>query len=236
MSVTITAQEITRANNPQPLGQTESGIVRANVYNDVVTDLNTLATAIDTLSPSGGDLVATDITLDDGSVSDLAIKLGADLNNGIYGVSDTQLGIAVEGTLVAGANTSGLFTSNIAEQIVTVGVTVDGLLIKDGYIVPTKAAVTQGTSKTTAVAITTRTGTITTFALTDAANASFSFDATLTGLAATNVPLLTVDQNGSTGFAVASAKADTNKITITVKNVDASAALNAAIKIHYTVL
>jgi len=39
MSVTITATEITRANNPQPLGQTESGIVRANVYNDVVTDL-----------------------------------------------------------------------------------------------------------------------------------------------------------------------------------------------------
>jgi len=46
MSVTITAQEITRANNPQPLGQTESGIVRANVYNDVVTDLDNLATAV----------------------------------------------------------------------------------------------------------------------------------------------------------------------------------------------
>lgn len=236
MSVTITATEITRANNPQPLGQTESGIVRANVYNDVVTDLNTLATAIDTLSPSGGDLVATDITLKDGSVSDLAIKIGADLNNGIYGVSDTQLGIAVEGTLVAGADTSGLFTSNIAEQIATVGVTVDGLLIKDGYIVPTKAAVTQATSKTTAVAITTRTGTITTFALTDAANASFSFDATLTGLTSSNVPLVTPDINGSTGWASVSAKADTDKITITVKNTDASAAFNTAIKIHYTIL
>ena len=46
MSVTITATEITKANNPQPLNQLESGIVRANVYNDVVTDLNSLATAV----------------------------------------------------------------------------------------------------------------------------------------------------------------------------------------------
>jgi hypothetical protein len=51
MSVTITAQEITRANNPQPLGQTESGIVRANVYNDVVTDLENLATAVNKTEP-----------------------------------------------------------------------------------------------------------------------------------------------------------------------------------------
>ena len=51
MSVTITAQEITRANNPQPLGQTESGIVRANVYNDVVTDLDNLATAVNKTEP-----------------------------------------------------------------------------------------------------------------------------------------------------------------------------------------
>jgi hypothetical protein len=184
MSVTITAQEITRANNPQPLGQTESGIVRANVYNDVVTDLGNLATAVNDISTTTG-TVKADI---------------------------------------------------VSEYTAGSGVTVDSVLLKDGYVSPTKAAYTQGTSKTTAVPITTRTGTITTFALTDAANASFSFDVTLTGLAATNVPLLTVDQNSSTGFAVASAKADTNKITVTVKNVDASAALNAAIKIHYTIL
>lgn len=54
MSVTITAQEITRANNPQPLGQTESGIVRANVYNDVVTDLGNLATAVNDISSTTG--------------------------------------------------------------------------------------------------------------------------------------------------------------------------------------
>jgi uncharacterized membrane protein len=184
MSVTITATEITRANNPQPLGQTESGIVRANVYNDVVTDLGNLATAVNDISTTTG-TVKADI---------------------------------------------------VSEYTAGSGVTVDSVLLKDGYVSPTKAAYTQGTSKTTAVPITTRTGTITTFALTDAANASFSFDVTLTGLTSSNVPLVTPDINGSTGWASVSAKADTNKITITVKNTDASAAFNAAIKIHYTIL
>ena len=163
MSVTITAQEITRANNPQPLGQTESGIVRANVYNDVVTDLNSLADTLNTINPTAGTLEADKLVL-------------------------------------------------------------------------TKAAVTQGTSKTTAVPITTFTGIITTVALSDAANASFSFDVTNAAIAATNVVLVSVDQNGSTGFAVVAAASATGKFTVKVKNVDASAALNAAIKIHYTVL
>jgi hypothetical protein len=235
MSVTITAQEITRANNPQPLGQTESGIVRANVYNDVVTDLNTLATAIDTLSPSGGDLVATDITLDDGTVSDLAIKIGADLNNGIYGVSDTQLGIAVEGTLVAGANTSGLFTSNIAEQIVTVGVTVDGLLIKDGGFLTTKSNVTQGTSKTTTVVTSANAGTITTVALSDAAAGTFNFTVTNPlALADSNIQL-TVNMNGSTGIAYVTHTKGAGSFVITVTNIATVAAFNAAIKIDYLI-
>lgn len=74
------------------------------------------------------------IALVDGLVSDLSIKLGADTNNGIYGVSDTQLGFAVEGTLVGGFNTTGLFTDVISEQTSTVGVTVDGVLLKDGGV------------------------------------------------------------------------------------------------------
>lgn len=163
MSVIITAQEITRANNPQPLNQLESGIVRANVYNDVVTDLNSLAEALNTINPTAGTLEADKLVL-------------------------------------------------------------------------TKAVVTQGTSKTTAVPITTFTGIITTVALSDAANGSFSFDVTNSAIAATNVVLVSVDQNGSTGFAAVSAGTSAGKFTVKVKNVDASAALNAAIKIHYTVL
>ena len=67
-------------------------------------------------------------------MSNLALKLGADANNGLYGVSDTQLGVAVEGALVAGFDTNGLFTGIISEQIATVGVTVDGVLLKDGGV------------------------------------------------------------------------------------------------------
>lgn len=74
------------------------------------------------------------LSLVDGTVGALSLRLGADGNNGIYGVSDTQLGFAVEGTLVGGANTTGLFTDVISEQTSTVGVTVDGALIKDGGI------------------------------------------------------------------------------------------------------
>ncbi len=82
------------------------------------------------------------IALGDGSVSDLSVKIGADLNNGLYGVSDTQLGIAVEGTLVAGADTNGLFTSTISEQVGDVGVTIDSALIKDGSFIGKQATAT----------------------------------------------------------------------------------------------
>lgn len=72
------------------------------------------------------------IALADGTVGNLAVKLGADTNNGIYGISDTQMGFAVEGVLVGGTDTAGFFTGNIAEQVGGAGVTVDSLLLKDG--------------------------------------------------------------------------------------------------------
>jgi F0F1-type ATP synthase assembly protein I len=72
------------------------------------------------------------IALADGAVSNLSVKIGADTNNGIFGYSDVQLGFAVEGTLVGGADTSGLFTNVISEQTGTLGVTIDGVLLKDG--------------------------------------------------------------------------------------------------------
>lgn len=83
---------------------------------------------------NGAKTFGTGIALPDGLVSALSIRLGADGNNGIYGVSDTQMGFAVEGALVGGANASGLFTDVIAEQTNTVGVTVDGVLCKDGGV------------------------------------------------------------------------------------------------------
>ena len=112
---------------------------------DVVDDNTTDFTSInvDTINESttahgvivDGVLIKdSSVALADGTVSNLSVKIGADANNGLYGISDTQLGIAVEGALVAGANTSGLFTGNIAEQVVDNGVTVDSVLLKDGGV------------------------------------------------------------------------------------------------------
>lgn len=69
------------------------------------------------------------LSLDDGTVSALALRIGADTNNGLYGVSDTQLGVAVEGALVAGFNTAGIFTNSIQEQTTGAGIQVKQNLI-----------------------------------------------------------------------------------------------------------
>lgn len=53
-------------------------------------------------------VAASESAFGDGTVSDLAIKFGADGNNGFYGVSDTELGVAVEGAKVAGFSNTGL--------------------------------------------------------------------------------------------------------------------------------
>lgn len=57
------------------------------------------------------------VALGDGTVGDLSVKIGADANNGLYGVSDTQLGIAVEGALVATADTSGLTSDTLRHRV-----------------------------------------------------------------------------------------------------------------------
>jgi hypothetical protein len=113
-------------------------LVTDNIEVDVIAEKTaTAGVTIDSVLLKDGS-----VAVEDGSVGDLALKIGADLNNGLYGVSDTQLGIAVEGVLVGGANTLGLFTDNIAEQVSTVGVTVDGALIKDGSFIGKQATAT----------------------------------------------------------------------------------------------
>lgn len=183
MSVTITATAITNANNPQPKSELESGIIRANVYNEVVTDLNNLADAINTVQPSANTLVADTIT----------------------------------------------------EATTGSGVTVDGLLIKDGGFLTVKSNVTQLVSKTTAVATTTNAGTITTFALTDAAGASFSFTVNNALAIATSNIQLTVSMNGSTGLAYCTVTKGAGSFVITVTNIHTADAFNAAIKIDYLI-
>lgn len=99
---------------------------------DLVADSITVENLTVTGTFTAEDQTLSSLRLDDGAVDDLAIGFGADFNNGFYGVSDTQLGVAVEGALVAFFNGDGLATSTISEQVGGVGVTIDGLLIKDG--------------------------------------------------------------------------------------------------------
>lgn len=97
-----------------------------------------------------------------------------------------------------------------------------------------KEAVTQLTSKTTGVTINGPLGTITTVALTDAADTEFSFTVTNSFFAVNSVVLLSINMNGSTGFAMASVTPAAGSAVIKVRNVG-TAALNAALKISFSI-
>jgi hypothetical protein len=130
----------------------EGALVAEVISTGLATDAIAELTGAAGVTVDGVLLKDSAISLANGTVGALALQLGADKDNGIYGISDTQLGVAVEGTLVAGANTLGLFTSNVAEQIVGVGVTVDGATARDGYIInkPTPTAVNTSAAITAA--------------------------------------------------------------------------------------
>lgn len=70
----------------------------------------------------------------DGTAAAPSYSYNTQPNMGSYKISSTQMGFSVSGTLVGGWNASGLFTNVIAEQTATVGVTVDGVLLKDGGV------------------------------------------------------------------------------------------------------
>lgn len=66
---------------------------------------------------NGAKTFGTGISLPDGTVGSLSVRIGADSDNGLYGVSDTQLGIAVEGALVATADTLGLTADSVRNRV-----------------------------------------------------------------------------------------------------------------------
>lgn len=83
----------------------------AQAVNDTISDTPLLAT--------------------NGTVSLPAYSFASNPDTGMYVVSGTQIGWTMNGTLVAGFNGTGLFTSVISEQVAASGVTIDGMLIKD---------------------------------------------------------------------------------------------------------
>lgn len=99
---------------------------------DIKTDVIAEYTAATGVTVDGVLLKDSTVALADGTVSNLSVKIGADANNGLYGISDTQLGIAVEGALVGFFDQNGLNTSYINEQVTTAGVYLEGVHFRDG--------------------------------------------------------------------------------------------------------
>lgn len=133
-----TANATTFDTNVAAAGVTLAGTTLAADGTDANIDI--------TLTPKGtGDVVTTSVALSDGLVSDLAVKIGADKDNGLYGVSDTQLGIAVEGALVALADTSGLAADSLRARVEpgTVNTGVTAVTYGDGVNFTTVLTVSQ---------------------------------------------------------------------------------------------
>lgn len=98
----------------------------------------------------------------DGLVGTPAYSFINNSDTGIYLVSVAQTGFSQDGALVGGFNGDGLFTGIISEQVATVGVTVDGVLLKDGAVTPDNGVVTQITDINTGVTLNKPAGVITT--------------------------------------------------------------------------
>lgn len=113
----------------------------------------------------------------------------------------------------------------------------DAIATGDGIssVVSDYAAVTQLTNKTTAVESNTHSTTITTVALTDAADASFSFTFTNDKITATSQVLPTVNMNSGNGKAIIHVTPAAGSATVTVTNAG-TAAFNSAIKIGLVVI
>ena len=99
----------------------------------IKTDVISESTAATGVTADGVLMKDSTVKTGAGAVGDVAVKINAD-NDGFYAVSGSQLGAAVNGTLVAGFDTNGVFTGTISEQVVGNGVTVDGVLLKDGGV------------------------------------------------------------------------------------------------------
>jgi len=103
--------------------------------------------------------------------------------------------------------------------------------------------VTQGTSATTAVTSNSKTGVITTFALTLAATAEATFTVNNSSVKADSVVLITVEYptivniTPTTGFLTATVRdVAAGSFKVSLRNSHASDVLNSAAKIHYRVL
>ncbi len=98
-------------------------------------------------------------------------------------------------------------------------------------------ATASGTGGTSTVTLSKQNGVITTDAITTAAGAAHVITVTNTLVAATSRILVTLDKNGSAGTPViTSVTPGSGSFTVEISNLHASAAVNAALKVHFLVL
>lgn len=144
---------------------------------------------------------------------------------------------AVSGTSLLPTNSITTIQANTINEITSgAGVTLDGVIAKDGSIELVKGNVTQLTSITTGVTSTASSGTVTTVSSTIAAGASASFVVTNAFAKTTSKIFLNAFTSGNgIPYAVVSAKAN-GSFTIKLFNVDAAAALNNTVLIDFVIV
>ena len=129
------------------------------------------------------------------------------------------------------------------ESVTTVSLIVIGVIALLAFFMAffvnsvTRGEVTQQTSATTAVTLNKEAGAITTVALTTAADTGFEFTVNNSAVKAGSVVIVSLSYNGTTGYPVAITKdIAAGVFKVVVRNVSATAALNAAVTIHYHVI
>ena len=203
---------------------------------------NTLA--VDTI---GEQTAATGVTVDGvllkdskalvttGAVGAPSLGVGY-ADTGLYSVSATQTGFAQDGALVGGFNTNGLFTDVIAEQVTGAGVTVDGVLLKDGGVTLDSSSVTQITSITTAVTLDKPAGTVLTVSSTLAAQGDVTFTVNNSFVTANSKIFLTGATLGA-GFPVFTVTSKgAGAFGVTIYNTHATLAFNDTLFFDFVVL
>lgn len=130
-----------------------------------------------------------------------------------------------------------LYADTINELTSSSGVTVDGVLLKDGKTELAKGTVTQETSITTGVTLNKPSGIITTVSTTVAAGSNASFTVTNNFCKSTSVIQLSVDDSATAGLAKLNVQTiDDGSFVVNITNIHGANAFNNIIKIHFVIL
>lgn len=168
------------------------------------------------------------------SIPESLEEINNKLNDTIDVVNDATDGSETMATLTA---TTEVITDTVTEYTATAGVTVDGLLIKDGALQPTLGTVTQITSFSTAVTLNTKFGTITTVAATlagDGALTGFTFNNT--EINEDSIVMLSLEYAGNGTPVIYSQAIFAGQISIRVRNAHPTEALSTVLKISFQVI